>query len=218
MTNLDDNKTYYLMGLKGQWYAVALENYQVTFLQQYINARAFNMPLKANKILEATKKIIIYDFTNLDDDSLIHVFFERQKEYKEKTFEYTPEYLEQKNADDRTLQKNEDFQKMSPYNFSKKKNDKTYYIMKIAKKWHAVALEYCQVQFLQKHINAKIFSKPVDYEKLQTAQATILECDLTKSEDEKLIKYFEYINNNLKYSKKKYLKNFKYTNSKKFKN
>lgn len=196
MTKLDENKTYYLMGLKGRWFAVALEGYQVTFLQQHINARAFNMPLKANKILEAKKKITIYDLTNLDDDNLIHVFFERQKEYKEKTFEYTPNHLEQKNADERTLQKNKEFQKMSPYNFSKKKNEKTYYIMKIAKKWHAVALEYYQVIFLQKYINAKIFSKPVDYEKLQTAKTEIFEYDFTKLDNGRLYKYFT--NKNLK--------------------
>ena len=196
MTKLDENKTYYLMGLKGRWFAVALEGYQVTFLQQHINARAFNMPLKANQISEAKKKITIYDFTNLDDDNLIHVFFEREKEYKEKTFEYTPNHLEQKNADERTLQKNKEFQKMSPYDFSKKKNEKTYYIMKIAKKWHAVALEYYQVIFLQKYINAKIFSKPVDYEKLQTAKTEILEYDFTKLDNGRLYRYFT--NKNLK--------------------
>jgi hypothetical protein len=190
MIKLDESKTYYLMTLKGGWYAVALESYQITFLQQYINARAFNMPLKASKISEAKKKIEIYDFTSLDDDKLIHIFFKRQKEYKEKTFEYTPNHLEQKNADERTLQKNKEFKKMSPYNFSKKKNEKTYYIMKIAKKWHAVALECYQVQFLSKYINAKIFSKPVDYEKLQTAQTEIFEYDFTKLDNEKLYKYF----------------------------
>jgi len=196
MTKLDETKTYYLMGLKGQWYAVALENYQVTFLQQYINAKAFNMPLKANKILEAKKNITIYDLTNLGDDDLIHIFFERQKPYQEKIYEYTPNHLEQKNSDERTLQKNIEFQKMSPYNFNQKKNEKTYYIMKIAKKWHAVALEYYQVIFLQKYINAKIFSKPVDYEKLQTAKTEIFEYDFTKLDNGRLYKYFT--NKNLK--------------------
>ena len=75
MTNLDENKKYYLMGLRGQWYAVALEDYQVTFLQQYIKSSAFNIPLNAEKIKQAKKEIIIYDFTNLDDDELIHIFF-----------------------------------------------------------------------------------------------------------------------------------------------
>ena len=87
MTNLDENKTYYLMCLKGQWYAVALESYQVTFLQQHINARAFNIPIKANKILQVKKKIIIYDFTNFDDDSLIHIFLKERKSTKKKYFQ-----------------------------------------------------------------------------------------------------------------------------------
>jgi len=190
MTNLDENKKYYLMGLREQWYAVALEDYQVTFLQQYIKASAFNIPLNGEKIKQAKKEIIIYDFTNLDDDELIHIFFERQKPYQEKKHEYTPEHLEQKNCDDRNLQDNEEFKKMSPYNFSKKKNDNIYYIMKITKRWHAIALENHQVKLLKNYIDNKMFSYPVDFEKLQTATKEIIECDFSKLDNEKLLNYF----------------------------
>ena len=78
-----DGKKYYLMQIKKQWYALALEDFQVTFLQQYISASRFKLCVDSNKLQKATNPVIIYDFTSLDDDQLIHMFFKRQKAYKE---------------------------------------------------------------------------------------------------------------------------------------
>lgn len=110
-----DGKTYYMMSIKKQWYAVALEDFQVTFLQQHITASAFRLPVDSNKLKTATKPVTVYDFTELDDDQLIHMFFPRQKPYQERYYESTPTHLQQRNADSRTLNDNPDFKKMNPY-------------------------------------------------------------------------------------------------------
>tara|TARA_B110000977_G_C11013357_1_gene468532 strand:- start:9 stop:503 length:495 start_codon:yes stop_codon:yes gene_type:complete len=75
------------MKLEDQWYAVALEDFQVTFLQQHINARAFNIKVNSKQIKEADVPIIVYDLTGMDEDQLIYMFFKREKQYVEKAKE-----------------------------------------------------------------------------------------------------------------------------------
>lgn len=88
MSNVNTtSKTYYAMQINNQWYAVALEGFQVTFLQQYINARVFNIKVNQQQIKEADKPIIVYDFTEMDEDQLIHKFYKREKQYVEKVAE-----------------------------------------------------------------------------------------------------------------------------------
>ena len=187
-----DGKKYYLMQIKKQWYAVALEDFQVTFLQQYIPASRFNLCVDSNKLKEATKPVITYDFTSLDDDQLIHMFFERQKAYKETVYKETPKHLEQKCADDRSIQDNEEYSRMSPYDFKKpKKDENTYYIMKIKNKWHAIALEYYQVKFLQNHITKNIFNYHVNSEKLQEATQDIKIYNFLSLENDRLLEIFQ---------------------------
>ena len=186
-----DGKSYYVMNIKKQWYALALEDFQVTFLQQYISPKAFNLKVNSNKLKEATQTITAYDFTTFDDDQLIHMFFDRQKPYEETTYQSTPSHLEQKCADDRTIQSNEEFARMSPYNFTKKQDHHIYYVMKVKNKLHAVALEMHQVKFLKENIKANIFNCPKNAEQIEASNKEIQTYNFTNLENESLLNIFK---------------------------
>ena len=115
----------------------------------------------------------------------------RQEAYKETVYQETPKHLEQKCVDDRSIQDNKEYSRMSPYDFKKpKRDDNTYYVMKVKNKWHAVALEYDQVKFLKNHIQKNIFNHPVNSEKLQEATKEIITYNLTNLENNHLLNIF----------------------------
>lgn len=186
-----DGKNYYVMNIKKQWYALALEDFQVTFLQQYISPKAFNIKVDSNKLKTAIKPLTVYDFTSLDDDELIHMFFDRQRPYKEPIYEVEPSHLKEKPTDDRTLQNNEEFARMSPYNFKKEKtDDSVYYIMKINNILHAIALELHQVKLLKVNSNLKVFNYPINAEALAEIDKKIITYNFTNSDDKVLFNFF----------------------------
>ena len=185
-----DGKKYYIMQIKKLWYALALEDFQVTFLQQYIKASRFRIYVDSNQLQKATREITVYDFTSLDDDQLIHVFFERQKAYKEPSYESTPSHLEDRCADDRTIQNNAEYSRMSPYSNSKKKDDNIYYVMKLKNKLYAVALEMHQVKFLKENISINIFNYPINSEQLQETTKEIKTYNFTNLVNDHLLKIF----------------------------
>lgn len=185
-----DTKKYYVMSLNKKWHAIALEDFQVTFLQQHIPASKFNLVVDSNKLKEATKAIEILDYTELDDDDLIHKFFDRQKPYEEKHYESEPQHLIQQNSDSRTLNSNKEFSRMNPYHREKTIDNNIYYAMKLANTWYALALEYCQVAFLRKHLKADPFKNPVNAERIAQADIHIVRCDLTNHQNNQLLKMF----------------------------
>ena len=117
---VEEEQMYYMMNLNKNWYFVRLEKYQVSYLQQYMPAKWFNMPIFGKEFKNPTKNIEVYDFRKLDDVDLLNMFIDTYQEaYQEPVFDEKlalPIYIQNEGLlDTKTLESNSEYAKMNPY-------------------------------------------------------------------------------------------------------
>ena len=112
-----DGKKYYGMKFNGQWYAIALEDFQFSHLMQHIPSSTFKFVCDSNKLKEATQPIQKLDLTSVDDETLMGCFIDRlEVQYTERNYSTVPNHISDTRCHDaRTLNSNKEYAKMNPY-------------------------------------------------------------------------------------------------------